>query len=59
MQNIKALGLLVSEKKNFENGLLCSYFLNCLNCDSPQGGASFDPGDKLGRGLQGDAIDHI
>ena len=36
--NIKALGLLVSEKKNFENGLLCSYIPTC----DPWGRASFE-----------------
>ena len=37
--NIKALGLPVSEKKNFEIFFLCSYVPPC----DPQGGASFDP----------------
>ena len=37
--NIKALGLPVSEKKNFEDGLLCSYVPSC----DPRGGAIFDP----------------
>ena len=39
MPNIKALHLLVAEKKNFEDGLLCSYVPTC----DPWGGASFDP----------------
>ena len=38
-KNIKALGLLVSVKKYFENGLLCSYVPTC----DPRGGDSFDP----------------
>ena len=53
--NIKALDLPVSEKKNFEVCLLCSYVLT----RDPQGGPSFDPrGDhlsKFGRGSLGDA----
>ena len=36
---MKDLGLPVSEKKNFEACLLCSYVQNC----DPGGGASFDP----------------
>ena len=36
---MKALGLPVSEKKNFEVCLLCSYVQNC----DPLGWASFDP----------------
>ena len=39
MPNIKALDLPVSEKKNFEGGLLCSYFQTC----EPRGRANFDP----------------
>ena len=36
---MKALGLPVSEKKNFDVCLLCSYVQNC----DPQGQASFEP----------------
>ena len=36
---IKSLRHPVSEKKNFEDGLLCSHVPNC----DPRGGASFDP----------------
>ena len=36
---MKALCLLVSEKKNFEVCLLCSYVQTC----DPRGRASFDP----------------
>ena len=39
IQNIKSLHLPVSEKKNFEDWLLCSYVPTC----DPRGGASFDP----------------
>ena len=39
IQNIKSLCLPVSEKKNFEHWLLCSYVLTC----DPRGRASFDP----------------
>ena len=58
IQNIKALGLPVLEKKNFEDGFLCSYIPTCeLLCR-----ASFDPWgimNKLGRGPQGDATYQI
>ena len=37
--NIKGQCLPVSEKENFEVGLLCSYVPSC----DPRGGASFDP----------------
>ena len=37
---MKALGLPVSEKKNFEVCLLCSYVPTC----DPRGGANFAPG---------------
>ena len=37
--NIKSLRHPVSEKKNFEDGLLCSYVPTC----DPRGGAIFDP----------------
>ena len=45
--NIKTLGLLVSEKKNFEVCLLCSYVLTCEPQGSPRGivlspGASYE-----------------
>ena len=39
IQNIKSLHHSVSEKKNFGDGLLCSYVPTC----DPRGGASFDP----------------
>ena len=39
IQNIKSLRLPVSEKKNFEDWLLCSYVPIC----EPRGRASFDP----------------
>ena len=38
--HMKALHLPLSEKKNFEDWLLCSYV---PTCDPPWGGASFDP----------------
>ena len=38
-QKSKLYPFKVSEKKNFEVGLLCSYVPNC----DPQGGVSFDP----------------
>ena len=45
----------VSEKKNFEVGLLCSYVPTC----DPRSGASFDPPGndikKFDRGSYGDA----
>ena len=47
MPNTKALDLPVSEKKNFEVGLLWSYVPTC----DPKGHHM----KKLGRGLQGDA----
>ena len=54
-KNIKALGLPLSEKKNSEICLLCSYAPTC----EPQGRTSPDPRgivvNKLGRGPQGDA----
>ena len=41
--NIKAPCLPVSERKNFEVGLLCSFeYYYVPSCD-PQGGANFDP----------------
>ena len=47
------------KKEEFENGLLCSFIPTCDH----QGRASFDPRghhiNKLGRGLQGDAIYQI
>ena len=39
ISNMKALGLQVTERKNFEVCLLCSYVQNC----DPHHGASFDP----------------
>ena len=50
---MKALGLPVSEKNNFEVCLLCSYVQNC----DPRGGTSFDPGAYVPtcEGPQGDA----
>ena len=45
----------VSDGKNFEVGLLCSYVPSC----DPRGGANIEPlghhMNKLGRGPQGDA----
>ena len=59
IQNIKALGLPVSEKKNYENGFSVPYIPTC----DPRGRASFDPRgfimNKLGRGLQENAIYQI
>ena len=49
-----SLSLPVSEKKNFEVGLLCSYAPTC----DPQDGVSFDPKgimNKIDKGPQRDA----
>ena len=57
---MKALRPPISEKKNFEDLLLCSNL-----CPHIPNGVSFDPGDgghpmnKLGRGPQEDAIYQI
>ena len=40
MHNIKALRLPVSEEKNFENGILCSYIPTC----DPSVGQTLTPG---------------
>ena len=59
MPNIKALGLQISKKKNFEVGLLCFYV---LTCDPHLLGPVLTPGvhmNKLGRGLQRDATFQI
>ena len=54
--NSKAPCLPVSERKNFEVGLLCSYVPSC----DPQSGTNFDPHmNKLGRGPQGEATNQI
>ena len=60
MTNIKALDLPVSEKKNFENGLLCSYVPTYDPWVGPVLTSAWQHHmNKLGRGLQGDAIYQI
>ena len=44
IQNIEALGLLVSEKKIFVSFSLCKSMENI----DPRGVAKFDPGDMIG-----------
>ena len=58
MQNTKALHLVVTEKKNFENGLLCFYIPTC----DPRAEPVLTQGhhmNKLGRGPQVDATYQI
>ena len=42
---IKVLSFPVSEKKNFEVGLLCTYVRTC----DPRDGVGFDPGDHMNK----------
>ena len=52
----QSLYLPVSEEKNFEDGILCSYVLTC----DPRVGANVDPNmNKLGKGPPEDATYQI